>query len=167
MTNLNYSIFFSGTNASFAETGLHFSLNSAKSLRSSSPALPDLNDIVIQTSFEVRIGYEFIRDIAITKGILSSRICCIITSDANMAGNPDKNDRKSTLVTSADRKSTLVKSVDRKSTLVKSADRKSTLVTSADRIRNSTHLISADRRISRSSTLVPSVMLMLHAYIFC
>ena len=52
--------------------------------------LPELKNVVIQTRFEVRKGDEFIRDIAI-KGILSSRICCRITSDANMAGNPDKN----------------------------------------------------------------------------
>ena len=52
--------------------------------------LPELKDIVIQTRFEVGKGDELIRDMA-TKGILSSRICCRITSDANMAGNPDKN----------------------------------------------------------------------------
>ena len=52
--------------------------------------LPEHKDIVNQTRFEVRKGDEFIRDIA-TKGILSGIICCRITYDANMAGNPDKN----------------------------------------------------------------------------
>ena len=51
--------------------------------------LPEMKNLVIQTRFEVREGDEFIRDIAI-KGNLSNRICCRITSDANMAGDPDK-----------------------------------------------------------------------------
>ena len=51
--------------------------------------MPELKLIVIQTRFEVRKGDEFVRDIAI-KGILSSRICCRIASDANMAEDPEK-----------------------------------------------------------------------------
>ena len=55
-------------------------------------------NIIIQTRVEVRKGDEFIWDIAI-KGILSSRICCRITSDANMAGGegrgiPTEEERK-------------------------------------------------------------------------
>ena len=46
--------------------------------------LPELKYIVIQTRFEVRKGDGFIWDVAI-KGIISSRICCRISSNANMA----------------------------------------------------------------------------------
>ena len=52
--------------------------------------LPEFHDTLVHPGFQVRDGDEFIRDIAI-KGIPSSGICCCVSSNADVARDPDKS----------------------------------------------------------------------------
>ena len=51
--------------------------------------LPEFDHIFVKSMLQVRERYEFFRDI-VSLGIISSRICCWIASNANVARDPDK-----------------------------------------------------------------------------